>query len=105
MFCTHDVKAVVTKLNAESAEEDEEEHDQRPLALSGLHVEALSHQGEICSRELRVTLGTEGLQYMKTQPGNMLTLNSAIKICMTCNVGLFFLDFIQPYSTGLTFFK
>lgn len=58
MFCTHDVKAVVTKLNAESAEEDEEEHDQRPLALSGLHVEALSHQGEICSRELRVTLVT-----------------------------------------------
>lgn len=43
----HRVEAAVTKLNSKSGEEGKEEHDQRPLASSCVHVEALSNQGEI----------------------------------------------------------
>lgn len=37
----------MTELDGKSAEEDEEEHDQRPLTLSCLHVEALRHEAEV----------------------------------------------------------
>ncbi len=46
----HSVKAVVSKLVGKSSEKDEEEHDQSPLALSCLHVDALNHQGKVCIR-------------------------------------------------------
>lgn len=51
------VKVAVAKVDAESADVDEEGHDQSPLTLSG------SHEGECdedYSGELRVKKGGEG---------------------------------------------
>lgn len=50
VVCAHCAEAAVPKLDGKSADEEEEEHDQRPLTLSRLSVEALSHQGEVCVR-------------------------------------------------------
>ena len=47
------VETAMAELHGESGEEDEEEHDQHPLAAGCLHVEALGHQGEICARRVK----------------------------------------------------
>lgn len=49
VFRALDVEAVVTELGGERAEEGEEEHDQRPLTSSCVHVETLRHQREVCT--------------------------------------------------------
>lgn len=50
VFSALHVEAIVTEFDCKSAEEDEEEHDEHPLASSCVHVEPLRHQGEVCSR-------------------------------------------------------
>lgn len=54
VVCAHGVEAVVTKLDGKCADEDEEEHDQRPLASSCGHVEVLKHQHRACARRVKV---------------------------------------------------
>lgn len=47
------VEATVAELDGVSAEVDEEERDQRPLAAGCVHVEALRHQGEVCTGRVK----------------------------------------------------
>lgn len=61
----------MTKLDGKTAEEDEEEHDQRPLGLSCLHVEAHGHEGEVCSRWVK---GETQDEDTKTEDCNLWTL-------------------------------
>lgn len=46
--CAQNTEAAVTKLDGKSADEDEQHHDECPLASTCMHMKALRHQGEVC---------------------------------------------------------
>lgn len=45
--CAQNTEAAVTKLDGKSADEDEQHHDECPLASTCMHMKALRHQGEV----------------------------------------------------------
>lgn len=53
-FCAHHVEAIVTELGGKSAEEDEKEHYERPLAASCRHGDVLRQQKGVYTRWVKV---------------------------------------------------